>query len=86
MCTIVADTSNIESSARSGKDGDYFVQLFDVVLGCGKTEWNAYLRWKHEVCSIFQNCATSFRSDKTILLVSRIWRSCTYLFIGMNSY
>lgn len=49
MCTIVADTSDIESAPRSGKDGDYFVQLFDVVLDCGKTEWNAYLRWEHEV-------------------------------------
>ncbi|KAI0326492.1 hypothetical protein GY45DRAFT_1381037 [Cubamyces sp. BRFM 1775] len=46
LCTIYADTSNVQRHPRQGKRETYYEQGFDVVFICGSTELQAQIRWK----------------------------------------
>ena len=49
LCTIRADTSNVKAAVVRGPFGIIFMQEYDVVLSCGKTELTAYIRWTEDV-------------------------------------
>lgn len=61
LCTIHADTSQVTRIPRRGPNGQFFVQVYDIVLQCGLTEMKAQIRWTENVssdCSLFLQSVT----------------------------
>ncbi|KAI0738321.1 hypothetical protein C8Q80DRAFT_1113973 [Daedaleopsis nitida] len=49
LCTIHADTSAVKRTPRDGPDGQFFVQVYDIILICGLTELEAQISWTDNV-------------------------------------
>lgn len=62
LCTIHADTSAVKRTPRDGPDGQFFVQVYNIVLICGLTELKAQISWTENVSAF---AATSL--DQSIL-------------------
>ncbi|KAI0704701.1 hypothetical protein C8Q76DRAFT_801605 [Earliella scabrosa] len=46
MCTVDADISQVARTSRTMPNGEFFVQVFKVVLLCGFTELKALISWE----------------------------------------
>lgn len=49
LCTVEADTSNVDVVRGFGLYGPVYIKKFDIVLTCGETEMRAFVRWKENV-------------------------------------
>ena len=49
LCTIHADTSDVTRTPRDGPNGQFYVQIYNIVLLCGLTELKAQISWVDNV-------------------------------------